>query len=123
PEVDRGALGAATHLSRLVPQHMMRAMYYTGQTVTAQRLAELGAVHSVVPRADLGHAALALADATASEDPPVLRLAKEALTGIDRADVNHNSRFEQGFTFELNRAGVADERRDEFVARSGTSEG
>ena len=24
PEVDRGALGAATHLSRLVPQHMMR---------------------------------------------------------------------------------------------------
>src|SRR5437763_7878991 len=25
PEVDRGALGAATHLSRLVPQHKMRA--------------------------------------------------------------------------------------------------
>ena len=25
PEVERGALGAATHLSRLVPQHMMRA--------------------------------------------------------------------------------------------------
>ena len=29
PEVDRGALGAATHLSRLVPQHLMRAMVYT----------------------------------------------------------------------------------------------
>src|SRR3954451_13321963 len=29
PEVDRGALGAATHLSRLVPQHKMRAMVYT----------------------------------------------------------------------------------------------
>ena len=26
PEVDRGALGAATHLARLVPQHRMRAM-------------------------------------------------------------------------------------------------
>ena len=26
PEVDRGALGAATHLARLVPQHKMRAM-------------------------------------------------------------------------------------------------
>ena len=29
PEVDRGALGAATHLARLVPQHRMRAMVYT----------------------------------------------------------------------------------------------
>jgi enoyl-CoA hydratase len=26
PEVDRGALGAATHLARLVPQHVMRQM-------------------------------------------------------------------------------------------------
>ena len=29
PEVDRGALGAATHLARLVPQHRMRSMVYT----------------------------------------------------------------------------------------------
>ncbi len=36
PEVDRGALGAATHLARLVPQPLMRAMVYTCRTVTAQ---------------------------------------------------------------------------------------
>ena len=35
PEVDRGALGAATHLSRLVPQHMLRTLYFTAQTITA----------------------------------------------------------------------------------------
>ena len=35
PEVDRGALGAATHLARLVPQHRMRAMMYTCVTATA----------------------------------------------------------------------------------------
>src|SRR5581483_8049499 len=35
PEVDRGALGAATHLARLVPQHKMRAMVYTSATATA----------------------------------------------------------------------------------------
>ncbi|HUA30457.1 MAG TPA: enoyl-CoA hydratase family protein, partial [Streptosporangiaceae bacterium] len=34
PEVDRGALGAATHLARLVPQHLVRAMVYTCRTVT-----------------------------------------------------------------------------------------
>ncbi|MGL4306330.1 MAG: enoyl-CoA hydratase family protein, partial [Mycobacteriaceae bacterium] len=33
PEVDRGALGAATHLARLVPQHMMRRLYYTATNV------------------------------------------------------------------------------------------
>ena len=38
PEVDRGALGAATHLARLVPQHKMRAMVYTATTATAAEL-------------------------------------------------------------------------------------
>ena len=41
PEVDRGALGAATHLARLVPQHKMRAMVYTSATATAARAARL----------------------------------------------------------------------------------
>src|SRR5580704_2783808 len=35
PEVDRGALGAATHLSRLVPQHRMRSMVYTAKPAAA----------------------------------------------------------------------------------------
>src|SRR3954449_3450791 len=32
PEVDRGALGAATHLARLVPQHRLRHLVYTAAT-------------------------------------------------------------------------------------------
>ena len=116
PEVDRGALGAATHLSRLVPQHMLRTMYYTSRTVTAQRLEEFGSVASVVPRAELDTTALSIAEEIAKKDTRVIRAAKEALNGIDPIDVNHSYRFEQGFTFELNLAGVADEHRDEFVA-------
>ena len=49
PEVDRGALGAATHLARLVPQHRMRAMVYTAATITAQELHHFGSVLDVVP--------------------------------------------------------------------------
>ena len=116
PEVDRGALGAATHLSRLVPQHMLRSMYYTSRTVTAQRLEEFGSVTAVVPRAELDAAALAIAEEIAAKDPRVIRAAKEALNGIDPIDVNRSYRFEQGFTFELNLAGVADQHRDAFVA-------
>ena len=44
PEVDRGALGAATHLARLVPQPLMRAMVYTCRTVTARQLLAFGTV-------------------------------------------------------------------------------
>lgn len=122
PEVDRGALGAATHLSRLVPQHMLRAMYFTSRTVTAQRLRELGTVTEVVARGDLDDTALAFAAEIAAKDTRVMRAAKEALNGIDPIDVNHSYRFEQGFTFELNLAGVADEHRDEFVASGGNLE-
>ncbi|QTV79089.1 enoyl-CoA hydratase family protein [Microbacterium sp. NIBRBAC000506063] len=122
PEVDRGALGAATHLSRLVPQHMLRSMYYTSRTVTAQRLEEFGSVSAVVPRTELDEAALGFADEIAKKDPRVIRAAKEALNGIDPIDVNRSYRFEQGFTFELNLAGVADEHRDAFVADGGNLE-
>ncbi|MET7896536.1 enoyl-CoA hydratase family protein [Streptomyces mirabilis] len=115
PEVDRGALGAATHLARLVPQHLMRTMYYTGRTVTAADLQRFGSVLEVVAREDLDAAALSVAREIAAKDPRVIRAAKEALNGIDPVDVNRSYRFEQGFTFELNLAGVADEHRDEFV--------
>jgi len=118
PEVERGALGAATHLSRLVPQHKMRAMVYTASTATAAELHHFGSVHAVVPRAKLRETALALAADIAAKDPSVIRLAKESLNGIDLWDVNRSYRYEQGFTFELSLAGAGDRARDEFVAGS-----
>jgi enoyl-CoA hydratase len=118
PEVDRGALGAATHLSRLVPQHLMRAMYFTASTVDAATLAHYGSVYRVVPRAELDDAALSVAREIAAKDTRVIRAAKEALNGIDVQHVHRSYRYEQGFTFELNLAGVADEHRDAFVGES-----
>ncbi|CAN5728309.1 enoyl-CoA hydratase family protein [soil metagenome] len=117
PEVDRGALGAATHLARLVPQHKMRAMVYTSATATAAELAHHGSVHAVVPVAELRGAARELAGTIAAKDPRVIRAAKESLNGIDLWDVKRSYRFEQGFTFELNLAGAGDDARDAFVRR------
>jgi enoyl-CoA hydratase/carnithine racemase len=116
PEVDRGALGAATHLSRLVPQHKARAMVYTSATATAAELHRFGSVYSVVPAGALREAALAFAGQVAAKDPLVIRRAKESLNGIDPWDVNRSYRYEQGFTFELSLAGAGDRARDEFVA-------
>jgi enoyl-CoA hydratase len=114
PEVDRGALGAATHLSRLVPQHKARAIMYTATTATAAELHAFGSVHQVVPRAELREAALGLAASIAAKDPAVIRMAKEAFNGIDLWDVRRSYRYEQGFTFELNLSGAADRIRDSF---------
>lgn len=116
PEVKQGALGAATHLARLVPQHLMRAMVYTTQTATAAQLHAFGSVHAVVPRDELRDKAFEVAARIADMDPFVIRRAKECLNGIDPVDVNRSYRFEQGFTFELNLQGAGDKHRDAFVA-------
>ena len=115
PEVDRGALGAATHLSRLVPQQLMRTMVYTCRTVTAQQLHAFGTVLDVVPRDGLRAAARAVAAEIAAKDPAVIRLAKQSLNGIDPVDVKRSYRYEQGFTFELNLAGAGAKARQAFV--------
>jgi enoyl-CoA hydratase len=115
PEVDRGALGAATHLARLVPQPLMRAMVYTCRTVTARQLLAFGTVLDVVPPAELRSAARQLAEEIAAKDPVVIRLAKQSLNGIDPVDVKRSYRYEQGFTFELNLAGAGDRARQAFV--------
>jgi enoyl-CoA hydratase len=117
PEVDRGALGAATHLARLVPQHKMRAMVYTSERATADELFRFGSVFRVVPPAQLRETAREIATAIAAKSPRVIRAAKESLNGIDPVDVRRSYRFEQGFTFELNLAGVADEARQAFVEK------
>lgn len=115
PEVDRGALGAATHLARLVPQHRMRAMVYLAENVDAKQLAEWGSVHTVVPLDELRDSAVELAGRIAAKSPTVIRAAKESLNGIDLWDVRRSYRYEQGFTFELNLSGVSDEHRSAFV--------
>jgi enoyl-CoA hydratase len=115
PEVDRGALGAATHLSRLVPQHKARAMLYTAATATAAELHGFGSVLRVVPREALLDAAREVAGQIAAKNPAVIRAAKESLNGIDPWDVKRSYRYEQGYTFELNLTGVADEVRDTWT--------
>lgn len=115
PEVDRGALGTATHLQRLVPPHKARAMFFTAATATAHELAHFGSVERVVPREQLLDAALEIAATIAAKSPLVIRRAKEAFRMIDAVDVKRAYRMEQGFTFEINLYGDSDELRQAFV--------
>lgn len=117
PEVDRGALGVATHLARFVPHHKLRALYYTAASITAAQLFEYGTVERVVPREELLDAALEIAETIAAKSSTVIRRAKESLNNIDPVDPKRSYRFEQGFTFELNLWGDSDELRQAFVEK------
>jgi enoyl-CoA hydratase len=96
-------------------------MVYTSATATAAELHAFGSVLRVVARDQLRDAAREVAGQIAAKSPAVIRAAKESLNGIDLWDVKRSYRFEQGFTFELNLSGVADEHRDAFVEGRDTS--
>jgi enoyl-CoA hydratase len=117
PEIDRGALGAASHLLRMFPMQKVRRMLYTGQPISAAEAYRLGALESVVPREQLLPAARALAQTIAAKSPRAVRLAKESLNGIELLDVKKSYRFEQGFTLELYTSPDSQEARNAFVEK------
>ena len=114
PEIDRGAMGAATHAMRLFGMQMARRMLLTGEPITAQEAYRRGGVLEVVPRARLRDAALELAAKIASKSARAVQLAKWSLNGIEVLDVKQSYRFEQGFTFELYTSPDSQEARDAF---------
>ena len=115
PEIDRGAMGGASHLSRMFPLHAVRAAFFTGGRITAQDAWRLGGVHKVVSRDDLLAEARAFAAVIASKSRTALVLAKQALNGLEARDVDHGYRFEQGFTLEMYMHADSQASRDAFV--------
>ena len=117
PEIDRGALGAATHLMRLFGMQKTRRMLYTGEAIGAQEAYRLGGLEAVVKREELRAAALALAAKIAAKSPKAMRLAKWSLNGIELLDPKKSYRFEQGFTLELYTSPDSAEARRAFVEK------
>lgn len=117
PEVDRGAMGGGAHLQRLFPVQKVRYMYFTGEMIDAAEGYRLGAIEKVVPRAELREAAREIARKIAAKSPAMIRLAKEALNGIEDGDLEHKYRTEQGLTLEAYTTKDSQEARDAFVQK------
>ena len=115
PEVDRGAMGGASHLSRMLPLHKVRAAFFTGGNISAQEAYRLGAVEKVVPRDELEKEARAFCAVVASKSRKALVIAKEALNGLEARDVDRGYRWEQGFTLEMYMHEDSQKSRDAFV--------
>jgi enoyl-CoA hydratase len=121
PEVDRGAMGGASHLSRMLPLHKVRAAFFTGGTISAAEAYRLGAVEKIVPRADLVAQARDFCAVIASKSRKALEIAKEALNGLEPRDVDRGYRWEQGFTLEMYMHEDSQKARDAFVETGTTA--
>jgi len=115
PEIDRGAMGGGAHLQRMFPVQKVRYMYFTGEFIDAQEAWRLGAIERVVPRDELMDSAREIARKIAAKSPAMVRLAKEALTGVEDGDLEDKYRWEQGFTFEAYTMSDSREARAAFV--------
>lgn len=101
PEVNVGVLGGAKHLSRLVPQGMVRLMHYTGDLYPAEKLLPFGGIVEIVPEERLLSTAQELARSIGRHSPVALELAKRSLNGIEYMDLKPGYEFEQSLTREL----------------------
>ena len=113
PEINVGRCGGARHWMRLLPQGVLREMYFTGQPLSADDALRFGAISRIVPGQELREAALALAQTIAEKGSVALRLAKQALNGCEELPLSAGYAYEQMFTLRL---GETDEARETLQA-------
>lgn len=115
PEIDRGAMGGASHLQRMLGVAKVRAAFLTGGKIPATEAHRLGGIEAVVPKEDLLSTAMSYATTIAEKSRDAIRIAKQALNGIEPFDVDASYRWEQGFTFEMYMHEDSQKSRDAFV--------
>jgi enoyl-CoA hydratase len=120
PEIDRGAMGGAAHLQRMFGLQKTRYLFFTGESIGAPEALRLGAIERVVPRAELRDTALGIAAKIAAKSPAMVRIAKEALNGIEDGNLEDKYRWEQGFTLQAYMSPDSAETRRAFVEKRDT---
>ncbi|MFY1021862.1 enoyl-CoA hydratase family protein [Ectopseudomonas khazarica] len=117
PEVDRGAMGGGAHLQRLFPVQKVRYLFFTGDRIGAREAERYGFIERVVPRERLRDAAMEIAARIAAKSPLMIRIAKEALNGIEDGNLEDKYRWEQGFTLQAYSEADSAETRRAFVEK------
>jgi enoyl-CoA hydratase len=119
PEIDRGAMGGASYMLRILPLMKVRAAFFTGGRISVSHALQFGAVEKVVSRESLLQEARDFCAIIAGKSRTALVLAKQALNGLEPRDALRGYRFEQGFTLEMYMHEDSQKSRDAFVHEQG----
>lgn len=117
PEVDRGAMGGGAHLQRLFPVQKVRYLFFTGDSIGAREAQQYGFIERIVDKEHLRETALEIASRIAAKSPGMIRIAKEALNGIEDGNLEDKYRWEQGFTLQAYTSSDSAETRRAFVEK------
>jgi enoyl-CoA hydratase len=101
PEINVGRCGGAAHVGRLMPQGMVRRMFFTGEAISANEALRVGFVEDVVTPRLLMPTAMDLARLIASKSPLGLRVGKQALNEAEDLPVDEAYELEQTFSTRL----------------------
>lgn len=115
PEIDRGAMGGAAFMSRMLPVQKVRTNFFTGGNIPVEDLYRHGSVEKIVPLDKLEEEARALCAVIASKSRAALVIAKQALNLIEPVNPSNMYRIEQGFTLEMYAHEDSQASRDAFV--------
>ena len=121
PEIDRGAMGGAAFLSRMLPVQMVRASFFTGGRIPVADLHRHGSIHKLVAPEDLRAEAEAFCAVIAAKSRAALIIAKQALNLIEPCNPSELYRIEQGFTLEMYMHEDSQKARDAFVQYKGAA--
>lgn len=115
PEIDRGAMGGAAFMSRMLPVQKVRTNFFTGGNIPVEDLYRHGSVEKIVPLDRLEEEARALCAVIAAKSRAALVIAKQALNLIEPVNPSNMYRIEQGFTLEMYAHEDSQASRDAFV--------
>ena len=115
PEIDRGAMGGAAFLSRMLPVQKVRTNFFTGGRIPVEDLHRHGSIEKIVPLEALEAEARALCETIAGKSRAALVIAKQALNLIEPSNPSDMYRIEQGFTLEMYAHEDSQKARDAFV--------
>lgn len=101
PELTVGVMGGARHLARMVPQAVVRRIFFTGEPMTAEELQSAGAGLIICNRDELLPRAHRLAERVASFSPTAVRAGKRILDRIEAMDLYAGYIFEQEATVRM----------------------
>jgi enoyl-CoA hydratase len=117
PEIDVVRCGGGRHLMRILPQGVVRQMYFAGSRLGSSAALALGAVNEVVSDEAVLDRALEVAAAIATKSAVALRAAKSALNAAESMTISTGYFVEQLHTLRLLGTTDAAEAVDAFVAK------